>query len=545
MKWPGWLSKSADRLHLKGLLDVYLSPLDPKLTEDRRKLANMTELLVMDVMADKTPAFEDVAIVQALLTRIRLYLQVWFSLNPEGRADQRLAARDMLGGLNAERISLTAMSWMLLSEPAEAPQEWKLMMRRRGFSAMPWREAISILESPRYNIDARWILRGEADAHLLRAGAGRDVSALLASLRDRRRSDRDQAALLLSDWLSGLTEGLGQRFRIQVKRAEALDFNAAQIDARPETIEIALEVAKERAPVLATKWFAARCEEQGVDQAIWHDRFGLSARGDGFRNPKEALAEVVAAVGGIHPDVAKMVRQIIASGQVKMPNGRGGGFTTPVLYDLKGRPEIGPLVYSPFNGGEIGLTTLAHEIGHAAHACMSLEKGSALGDAGWALSEMIAFTAESLVASDVHALSMQDVMMLVIQPAIGLFERELAAATEFVSIDDLWLASMKVMHGPTVSLESYAPFWRRQTASISSTGYCMAYVLGWSLSQVSLSQLDTLGEELQATYLSIMKAGSTIGFEQAAAALGFENVRRMVNLAYDMAENRVAAWERA
>ena len=140
---------------------------------------------------------------------------------------------------------------------------------------------------------------------------------------------------------------------------------------------------------------------------------------------------------------------------------------------------------------------------------------------------------------DNAALADQDFAMLVHQPAIGMFERELGVSEAEIPADAIWLNALRAHYGEEISLKGYGPFWRRHSSTISAPGYPMSYLLGWVLAEYISGRSGEAFKKLEQPFLDLLKAGGNIGFDEAASMFGARNVEELFHRAYDRAEVRL------
>ena len=519
---------------------LYQGPVDPRLRRDRDRLSAQVEQLLKDQLDGFAPPFVQIEQAAGLASRLRMFIQIWLSLSNHPRKDLREESITFLQDLRSDSLQIRALLLNRISLGGDAPAEWVTMMRRRGHTILPWRAAIGVAEQPEHDVDIAWLGRFEAEQAINAAAGEAGIGKLAARLRATQVSKRTAAIADMHAVFKRVETDLETRFREAARLAALTQFNHARLDAQPQTMEIALKVAARRAPRLASRWYGSLGVSQpGMHQ--WHDRFADQPVVLNLAT-FQARERAISVLERLHPEVARAMIKLVRKGRALQPMGRGGGFTTPMLFDHKGRCNGELIIYAPFDKDVSALRTLVHEMGHGAHAYLSRRKGPLLSDAGWAVSEMIALSCETLLLEAFpHAHREQDFYMLVHQAAIARFERDLATDKSGRSVDDIWVSAMATMYGADISLTGYEPYWRRHTSTLSSVGYPTAYLLGWALAQHAARRRETLGEATQATYLDIMKSGSTVGFEDCAAMLGADDMEAMFEAAYDCAEERLSA----
>ncbi|MFC7292526.1 peptidase M3A and M3B thimet/oligopeptidase F [Hirschia litorea] len=542
---PDWLKMNRDksggwRNHL------YQGPVDPKLLRDKKRLQAMVQALVASHLADKSHLFSDLEQAYSLLHRIRLFLHLYLALTDNLKEELEDKSLTILNELNTERVQLQALSIWSVSNATDAPQLWKAAQRRRGVSVMPWRAAVSFAEQAHFASDHHWICQYRYDKALhemaLRHGG---LSQMGAGLRDTDAQVRENASRQMNAWLKDMGVEGEELFRLQAKLARKKRFNFAGIDASEKTLEIARRVALERGPRLSKAYYEFKCRTQKVkgEKPVWHDRYvedeNTPHQNMAWRDVKE---RVLSCISALHNDVGKAANRLISSNNLIQPQGRGGGFTTPVFYNHKRRIEAGPFIYAPFDGSGDSARTLAHELGHGVHAYLSAQLGPMQCDGGWAVAETIALTFEHLcLADDREALADQDFAMLVHQPAIAMFERELGVVDNDIPVDAIWISALRGHYGADVSLQGYEPFWRRHSSTLSMPGYPMAYLLGWALAGYVGQRIEGYEERMKQPLLDVLKAGGNLGFDEAASILGVRDMGELIHGAFDRAHARLEA----
>ncbi len=541
---PDWLKMNRDKLGGWGN-SLYHSPADKKLLKDKKRLQAMVKVMVSDRLADKPHFYSEMEQANALMRKIRLFLHMYLSLTTDLRSDMEVEALSILNDLNTERTQLQALSIWSVSNSTDAPAKWKSSQRRQGVSVMPWRAAVSYSEQAQFAFDHHWVsqYRYDKSIHDMARRYG-GLAQLGAGLRNRDREIRIAAADQMGEWLKEVGSKGEDLFRAHARLAKKKRFNFAAIDASEKTLEIARRVALERAPQLTEKYLKSKAVQSKASGELifWHDRYaGIddSRETKAWRDTKQDVLRNLSSLG---EEVNKAARRLVESNNLIQPRGRGGGFTTPVLYGRKGKVEAGPFVYAPFDGSAESERTLAHELGHAVHAYLSAPLGAMQSDAGWAVAETIALLFEHVnLSDDNNGISDQDFAMLVHQPAIAMFERELGIATQDMSADAVWIHALRAHYGPDISLKGYAPFWRRHSSSLSAPGYPMAYLLGWALAGYAAKRIESASDKMQRPMLRILKAGGNIGYDEAASLLGIRNISELIHGAFDRALDRLGS----
>ncbi len=542
---PNWLKMNRNRTG-GWKKRLYQSPNDSKLLADKKRLKAMVQLLVSTRLAEKPYYFSDLEQAFALLHRIRLFLHLYIALSEDLNDEMERKSLSILKELNTERVQLQALSIESVSSLTDAPAKWKASQRRRGVSVMRWRAAVSFAEQSQFASDEHWITqyRYDKSLHTLAERYG-GLGQLGASLRSADEKERIDAASKMGEWLRGAGEQGDTLFRAHARLAKKKRFNFAAIDASERSLELARRISLQRAPALAQLYYKEKAHAlEAHSKALnWHDRYAQAAKKqDEVLAWKEVRRRAEKALSSFHKDISKAAVNLFSSDHLIQPQGRGGGFTTPVFYNSKGKVEAGPFIYAPFDGSADSARTLAHEMGHGVHAEMSAYLGPMQADAGWAVAETIALTFEQLsLSNDRWGLSDQDFAMLVHQPAIGMFERELGVTDTEVPVDAVWINALRSHYGSEISLNGYEPFWRRHSSSLSAPGYPMAYLLGWVLAGFIVERQRKYPDRVNDPMLEVLKSGGAVGFDDIASQFGVRDISELVHAAYDRAERRLSS----
>ncbi len=539
---PDWLKMNRDRSggwrnHL------YQGPVDPQLLRDKKRLQAVVQSLVATHLAEKSHLFYELEQAHALLHRIRLFLHLYLALTENLKEELEHKALTILNELNTERVQLQALSIWSVSNATDAPQVWKSAQRRRGVSTMPWRAAVSFAEQAHFASDYHWICQYRYDKALNELATRHGGLAHMGiGLRNADRQLRVAASQQMNAWLKDAGAEGEELFRVQAKLARKKRYNFAGIDASEKTLEIARKIAMERGPDLSRAYYAFKnvASQDNTEKAIWHDRYVEQDDHGVSMAWKDVKVKVLGCVTAFHNDVGKAASRLVSSNNLIQPQGRGGGFTTPVFFNHKGRIKAGPFIFAPFDGSRDSARTLAHELGHGVHAYLSAPLGPMQSDAGWAVAETVALTFEHLcLVDDEHALADQDFAMLVHQPAIAMFEREIGVADADIPADAIWINALRGHYGSDISLQGYEPFWRRHSSSLSMPGYPMAYLLGWALAGYATRRMANNEARMKQPMLDVLKAGGNIGFDEAASLLGVRNITELMHGAFDRAHERL------
>ena len=525
------------------LRKLYHSPVDPKLERDRKRLSATVSSLVSAQVERSAPPFPLIAQAYGFSCRLRIFLQLWLSLQASGRKDLQAKASKILREIRPERVQLQALMMNRVSLGTDAPPDWVTAMKRRNQTILPWRAAIGRFEQSHHDVDAAWLrcfeLEHQLSGVLFQNDSPKKGKVGIQGLRATTSTARQHAAQTYAQRLNDMEGDLSTIFRQAAIRYRKIDFNLAALDIQNTTRDIVLDISRQRGPALSQLWFEQRSKDSDAEGMVWRDRFGPGP----FVRPmplKHAITNTLEALAFMHPAFRKAAQKLIRKGALSQPSGSGGGFTTPVLFDRKGRPDGGPFVFAPFDGALGGARTLVHELAHGAHAYLSRHNGPVLSDSGWAIGETVALTAERvLLGLNDEALSEQDLFYLVHQPALVTFENSLINSKDSDPLDEVWTDSMHRHYGEAVLFDGYGPFWRRHTSIIANPGYPLAYVLGWALAVHATDYLKDLGDEGRDTYLDQVRKGGAIGFEDMADALGASDISRLLHSAYDKAEARL------
>jgi oligoendopeptidase F len=215
---------------------------------------------------------------------------------------------------------------------------------------------------------------------------------------------------------------------------------------------------------------------------------------------------------------------------------RGGAYCMFVT------PDLHPYVFMNFQGSANDVMTLAHELGHAAHASLARKQSYlnfsmplTVAETASVFGEMLVFDAlrEQLTGQDRFALIMQKVESIFAtvhrQTSMYLFEKDLHAAStkrgelSTSDINAIWRKRQVEMFGTSVTLTSdYDIWWSYVSHFVHSPFYVYAYAFGELLTLSLFAQYKKDGPAMAEKYLTMLQNGGSITPQEMVAPFGFD-----------------------
>lgn len=309
-------------------------------------------------------------------------------------------------------------------------------------------------------------------------------------------------------------------------------------ETTPELVERMLTVSEEHYP-LARRYFAIKRRLLGYDRLKNTDLYAPLAGGEHSFAFDEAWTLVQEAYTAFHPDLAAAVGHLPDSGRLDvMPrSGKSGGAFCLGLY-----PGADPYVLLNYTGTLRDVTTLAHELGHAAHYVLAGRQNLYHYHPPLPLAETASVFGEMLVTR--HLLGREQgrrvriaLLCAKIEEIIATTFRQ-AMLTRFeqaahvrrgeglLAADDLcalWLEQNARLFGDEVEMiPAYRWGWSYISHFIHTRFYCFSYVFGELLVLALYRRYQEEGAAFAPQYLELLRAGGSAPPEELLRPLGID-----------------------
>ena len=283
---------------------------------------------------------------------------------------------------------------------------------------------------------------------------------------------------------------------------------------------------------LPQRWYRLKADIVGVERLADYDRMASVATAEAPYGWGAARDLVVESYGSFSPELAGVVRRFFDERWIDAPlrpGKRPGAFCAYTV------PGHHPYVLLNWTGKRRDVLTLAHELGHGAHAYLSRPQGvfhmgtpltlaetaSVFGETvtfGRLLAdttdpaERLALLAESIEGS--IATVFRQTAMNRFEDAVHTHRRERGE----LSVDDFgehWRATQAAMLGDAVELtDGYLTWWSYIPHFISTPGYVYAYAYGQLLALSVYSRYEAQGAAFVPRYLELLSSGGSLAPEE-------------------------------
>jgi oligoendopeptidase F len=408
----------------------------------------------------------------------------------------------------------------LLSEPEEQMLTEKAVTGRNAWSRL-FGELTSAIEVPLPDgpakLEAGLARLSHPDRDVRRAAAEAVTTGLAPGLRTR--------AFIFNTLLADkATDDRLRRYPSWISSRNLAN------EATDESVEALVDAVVRRYD-LPQRWYRLKARIVGVPQLADYDRMASVATSEqpfGWSAARELVLESYASFS---PQLADVLRRFFEERWIDAPlrpGKRPGAFCAYTV------PGHHPYVLLNWTGKRRDVLTLAHELGHGAHAYLARPQGvfhmgtpltlaetaSVFGETvtfGRLLAdtadpgERLALLAESIEGS--IATVFRQTAMNRFEQAVHTHRRERGE----LSVDDFgehWAATQGAMLGDAVALtDGYRTWWSYIPHFISTPGYVYAYAYGQLLALSVYARYEAQGAAFVPRYLELLSAGGSMSPE--------------------------------
>ncbi len=305
-------------------------------------------------------------------------------------------------------------------------------------------------------------------------------------------------------------------------------------EASDESVNALMEAVVSRYDI-PQRWYKLKAKVLKMDILADYDRMAPIASSDTKVGWTEATEIVRDAYNSFSPELADVVGEFIDNGWIDAPIRPG---KQPGAFCAYTVPSHHPYVLLNWTGRHRDVLTLAHELGHGAHAYLSRKQGIFHHSTPLTLAETASVFGEtvtnkrlvsqmddplekfSLLASTVD----DSIATVFRQVAMNRFEdmchtsRRNEGEIAVEQFGEFWMRSQREMVGDSVDLtENYASWWSYIPHFIGTPGYVYAYAYGQLLALSVYAQFEKSGDEFVPAYLELLSAGGSMPPESLAA----------------------------
>jgi oligoendopeptidase F len=311
-------------------------------------------------------------------------------------------------------------------------------------------------------------------------------------------------------------------------------------DVEPEVVQALRDAVVAAYPKLSHRYYALKAKWLGLETLqVWDRNAPLPQTKQKTVDWPTARATVLDAYAAFDPEMAKIAEPFFDLGWIDAgtrPGKAPGAFAHPTVTDAH------PYILLNYLGKPRDVMTLAHELGHGVHQVLAAGQGELLSSTPLTLAETASVFGEMLTfrkllseAPDqatrktLLAGKVEDMINTVVrQIAFYDFECKLHAARaegELTpeQINAIWMSVQGESLGPVFEfMEGYETFWAYIPHFIHSPFYVYAYAFGDGLVNALYAVYEEGGDDFQAKYFEMLKAGGSKHHKELLAPFGLD-----------------------
>lgn len=306
----------------------------------------------------------------------------------------------------------------------------------------------------------------------------------------------------------------------------------------PGAVKIMMEVTEEHYG-LAQDYFRLKAKLLGLPRIALYDQYaplGKEARPFRYAQARELILE---AFESFDPCFRQLAAEFFAKNWIdaEMRNGKRGG-----AFCASPSPKLHPYILCNYDDHLRDAMTLAHELGHGLHGCLSRKQNYFNYDTPLTTAETASIFGEMLVfdhllptVSDrqaqlaLSAARIEDVLATVFRQNVLTRFEELAFAARqdrrltAEALGNLWLDVNRKYYGEAVEIvDGYRWGWSYIPHFIHSRFYCYSYVFGQLLVLALYRMYKEQGKSFVPKYLALLEAGGSDSPQALLRPLGVD-----------------------
>ncbi len=332
-------------------------------------------------------------------------------------------------------------------------------------------------------------------------------------------------------------------------------------ELQKETVDLVVEMCRANYG-LVERFYHRKRPLLGLDELTHIDRYAPLFESKAKKSWDEGREMVVEAFSAFHPELGSKADEFFTQNWIDAEprTGKQGG-----AFCSYNTPDTHPVVFMNYLCKLDDVMTLAHELGHGAHASFSRQQNYfnfqgtlPLAELASTFGEMLVFEKIVAGASDrdktaLYAEKIESIFATVFRQA-ALFSFEVRAhnsrreegEVSAEQFGDIWQEELQKMFGSSITLgEQHRKWWMMIGHFFFAPFYVYAYSFG-ELLALSLYQAAKRGGEAFADrYIELLKKGGSETPEQLMAFVGVDlNSREFWQGGFDAIEGFVAEFER-
>ena len=306
----------------------------------------------------------------------------------------------------------------------------------------------------------------------------------------------------------------------------------------PGAVKIMMEVTEEHYG-LAQDYFRLKAKLLGLPRIALYDQYaplGKEARPFRYAQARELILE---AFESFDPYFRQLAAEFFAKNWIdaEMRNGKRGG-----AFCASPSPKLHPYILCNYDDHLRDAMTLAHELGHGLHGCLSRKQNYFNYDTPLTTAETASIFGEMLVFDHLlprvsdrqaqlafSAARIEDVLATVFRQNVLTRFEELAFAARqdrrltAEALGNLWLDVNRKYYGETVEIvDGYRWGWSYIPHFIHSRFYCYSYVFGQLLVLALYRMYKDQGKSFVPKYLALLEAGGSDSPQALLRPLGVD-----------------------
>jgi len=376
----------------------------------------------------------------------------------------------------------------------------------------------------------------------------RNLSQMLSLLHDPDRALRQRAMETLYRGLSEQGQVLSFIYDTLIqdhitmdrlrRYADPLAQRHLSNEIDPNAVKIMMEVTEEHYH-LAQDYFRLKAKLLGLPRIALYDQYaplGKEARSFRYAQAQELILE---AFQSFDPSFRQLAADFFANSWVdaEVRNGKRGG-----AFCASPSPKLHPYILCNYDDHLRDAMTLAHELGHGLHGCLSRKQNYFNYDTPLTTAETASVFAEMLVFDDLLARQtdsqarialvggkLEDIFATVFrQNVLTRFEETAFAARQEKRLTPemlgkLWIEANEKYYGDAVDMpDGYRWGWSYIPHFIHSRFYCYSYVFGQLLVLALYRMYKDQGKSFVPKYLALLEAGGSDSPEALLRPMGVD-----------------------
>ena len=570
-KTHGSKSHGAESVHWD-LSDLYASPTDPKLEDDKASLLTEAEALAKEYRGKM--ASLDASGMLALLDRYESLLQtahrlgsyahlIWSTNTEDASLGKLVQEMSELGSEISQHLVFIDVEWLavdekqaqsIIDDPILAHRRHYLVLSRRFKDHTLSEQAEQVMSAKRVTGRSAWVRYFDETLGAARfewRGEKLPEQQVLSKLHDPNRETRKEAH-------ASLTKGFQEH-----KRTLTYVFNTILADKMTsdklrgyehwdttrhlsnetdhETVQALID-AVTGSYHLPQRVYSLKSKLLGLDPMFDYDRYAPLMQTETTIQWSEAQQMVLDAYSEFHPEMGTITQKFFDHNWIDAavkPGKRGGAYSASVSTDTH------PYILMNYNGQLRDVQTLAHELGHGVHQYLSRQQGELQSGTPLTTAETASVFGEMLVFERMIAalddpkeklalvLSKLDDTIATVYRQISMNRFENRIHTHRRSKGELtteqfsehWMDTQRALYGDSVTMtEEYGLWWCYIPHFLHTPGYVYAYAFG-ELLVLALSEQYKQAEDKEAfaeTYMGVLASGGSRWPHELIAEFGLD-----------------------